>query len=551
MLLWQAAGSLAEVARHGPRRLRRGAGADAREPAPPGGKHDQQHGRRHQPGRLREHQEQGRRPAVRQVHDQRRRADHPQQDLRLAARRSRPPSSDPAFQQPDAVKVLPEVLATTAAPLPQVARGEPVRDAGRYRDEGPVRRRRQRQAHHRRRRSRPSSPRPSQQVQGREQSRPRGRGRAPADAPGRRSRPNAPGRTLPAERPGRTLPADRVERSRPRRQSRRRPRQTERPVRRRRTSSCRTCCCSPRSSSNSLVHIIPMVVGVWMSLLRADPVLHPRLVQRAVRWDWATTASRSTSTPPIGAATCCTRSGVTCRLHRAVGRPVLAARHRGRGAACSARSAAAALLRTLFLTPYALPVYAAVITWSVHVPAGHRPGEPRARRPAAPDRRAVPFWLIGDNSFWASLIVSVWRTWPFAFLCLMAGLQNIPGDLYEAAAIDGAGFWQQIRLDHPADAAPGQPGAASWCCSCGRSTTSTRRTCCSASSAPRRGRPDLHPHLPELVRHLELRRRLGDVASLLLLFLLARHRGLPAGHRPEEDAMRESAAWRWSPPWSC
>jgi multiple sugar transport system permease protein len=39
----------------------------------------------------------------------------------------------------------------------------------------------------------------------------------------------------------------------------------------------------------------------------------------------------------------------------------------------------------------------------------------------------------------------VWRSWPFAFLCLMAGLQNIPGELYEAAYIDGAGFWRRLR----------------------------------------------------------------------------------------------------------
>jgi multiple sugar transport system permease protein len=56
-----------------------------------------------------------------------------------------------------------------------------------------------------------------------------------------------------------------------------------------------------------------------------------------------------------------------------------------------------------------------------------------------------PFWLIGDNSFYALLIVSVWKGWPFAFLIITAGLQNIPRELYEAAAIDGAGMWQQIR----------------------------------------------------------------------------------------------------------
>ncbi|MET7886700.1 carbohydrate ABC transporter permease [Streptomyces avermitilis] len=102
------------------------------------------------------------------------------------------------------------------------------------------------------------------------------------------------------------------------------------------------------------------------------------------------------------------------------------------------------LLRALFLVPYALPVYAAVITWVFmfqhdnglvnHVLHDqlHLTDKPS-------------FWLIGDNSFVALLTVSVWKGWPFAFLIVMAGLQNIPGELYEAAALDGAGLWQQIR----------------------------------------------------------------------------------------------------------
>jgi len=45
----------------------------------------------------------------------------------------------------------------------------------------------------------------------------------------------------------------------------------------------------------------------------------------------------------------------------------------------------------------------------------------------------------------ALVVVSVWRTWPFALLCLTAGLQTIPNDLYEASAIDGASFWRQLR----------------------------------------------------------------------------------------------------------
>ena len=49
-----------------------------------------------------------------------------------------------------------------------------------------------------------------------------------------------------------------------------------------------------------------------------------------------------------------------------------------------------------------------------------------------------PFWLIGDNAFAAVVIVAIWRLWPFAFLMLMAGLQSVPADVYEAASVDGA-----------------------------------------------------------------------------------------------------------------
>ncbi|MBP0453006.1 sugar ABC transporter permease [Kitasatospora sp. RG8] len=102
------------------------------------------------------------------------------------------------------------------------------------------------------------------------------------------------------------------------------------------------------------------------------------------------------------------------------------------------------VLRALFLLPYALPVYAAVITWSFMFQrdTGLINHVLHDQLHLVDDK---PFWLIGDNSFTALVTVSVWRSWPFAFLTLTAGLQNIPRELYEASALDGAGVWQQIR----------------------------------------------------------------------------------------------------------
>jgi multiple sugar transport system permease protein len=56
-----------------------------------------------------------------------------------------------------------------------------------------------------------------------------------------------------------------------------------------------------------------------------------------------------------------------------------------------------------------------------------------------------PFWLIGTNAFWSVVMTSLWRSWPFAFLMLLAGLQSIPAQLYEAASIDGASRWRRFR----------------------------------------------------------------------------------------------------------
>jgi multiple sugar transport system permease protein len=55
-------------------------------------------------------------------------------------------------------------------------------------------------------------------------------------------------------------------------------------------------------------------------------------------------------------------------------------------------------------------------------------------------------WL--GNPHWAMpaiILFSIWKTFGYNMLIFVAGLQNIPEELYEAARIDGAGAWARFR----------------------------------------------------------------------------------------------------------
>jgi multiple sugar transport system permease protein len=102
------------------------------------------------------------------------------------------------------------------------------------------------------------------------------------------------------------------------------------------------------------------------------------------------------------------------------------------------------VIRTLMLAPWIVPSFVVAVLWQymwqsdigiinkVLVDYLHIVG----------DR---PIWLIGENSLWAIIIPSVWRGLPFAMLIFLAGLQAMPQELSEAAAIDGAGPFRRFR----------------------------------------------------------------------------------------------------------
>src|SRR5262249_21126701 len=64
--------------------------------------------------------------------------------------------------------------------------------------------------------------------------------------------------------------------------------------------------------------------------------------------------------------------------------------------------------------------------------------------------RPVAFLADPAVSLWAAAAVDIWKTTPFVALLLLAGLQVIPEDVYEAARIDGANALQQfMRITLP------------------------------------------------------------------------------------------------------
>jgi trehalose/maltose transport system permease protein len=102
-------------------------------------------------------------------------------------------------------------------------------------------------------------------------------------------------------------------------------------------------------------------------------------------------------------------------------------------------------MRAVMLVPWAIPTVVAAQMWKwmlddtfgvvnglgekAHVVSGSNP----------------PSWLT-DHPLASVAAVDIWKTTPFVALLLLAGLQVIPGDLYEAAAVDGANklgqFWR-------------------------------------------------------------------------------------------------------------
>jgi multiple sugar transport system permease protein len=128
-------------------------------------------------------------------------------------------------------------------------------------------------------------------------------------------------------------------------------------------------------------------------------------------------------------------TGVSVTLELIIGLAMALAMHeafRGRG-----------ILRTVVLVPWAVLTVVSAITW---------------RTLFEPNLGLAPVLLgkigIGGDIVWLGqagysmavmILADVWKTAPFMALLLLAGLQVIPDDVYDAAKVDGATTWQRFR----------------------------------------------------------------------------------------------------------
>jgi trehalose/maltose transport system permease protein len=102
------------------------------------------------------------------------------------------------------------------------------------------------------------------------------------------------------------------------------------------------------------------------------------------------------------------------------------------------------LVRTAILVPWAIPtiVTAKMFSWMFHDQYGTI--NDLLIRIGLID--APLAWIAEPTlSMWAVVIADVWKTIPFMALMLLAALQMVPADLYEAARVDGATAWQRFR----------------------------------------------------------------------------------------------------------
>ncbi|AEI13081.1 MULTISPECIES: carbohydrate ABC transporter permease [Cellulomonas] len=103
-----------------------------------------------------------------------------------------------------------------------------------------------------------------------------------------------------------------------------------------------------------------------------------------------------------------------------------------------------AFLRTTFLLPTALGLASASLLFYALYSPQVGPIAPLLEKLGFTEGVVSPLGTP-SGALWSTVALIVWRFAGFYMLLLLVGLQSIPGDVYEAARIDGASRWQIFR----------------------------------------------------------------------------------------------------------
>lgn len=98
------------------------------------------------------------------------------------------------------------------------------------------------------------------------------------------------------------------------------------------------------------------------------------------------------------------------------------------------------IIRALIFVPYVLAEVIAGLSWKLLL--SPRGGVNGILDAIGLGDLAQPWLANPDIAFWVIFFILTWKYLGFAILLMLAGLQGVPDELHEAAAIDGANWWQ-------------------------------------------------------------------------------------------------------------
>jgi len=102
------------------------------------------------------------------------------------------------------------------------------------------------------------------------------------------------------------------------------------------------------------------------------------------------------------------------------------------------------LVRALLLLPFIVPTVLSTVAWLWMLDPAFSVVNRLLIGLGLP--RPGPSWLGNPAlAMFSIIMINTWRGLPFYGITLLAGLQTVPPELYEAATIDGAGGWQRFR----------------------------------------------------------------------------------------------------------